>query len=130
MPADDRAVELTRAAAAAAASKKGEDLLAFDVTERNALTDVFLLVTGHNERQISAIVDEIEKTMLEHGQKVRREGLRQSRWVLLDCLDVVVHVQHDDERAYYDLERLWRDCPRIELSEAPLAEDGLADVEQ
>lgn len=107
---------MTRVAAAAAAEKKATDLLALDVSEVLVLTDVFLLCSGHNEPQIGAIVSEIEDRMLAAGYKmVRREGERQARWVLLDFVDIVVHVQHQEERVHYALERLWKDCPVIEL---------------
>jgi ribosome-associated protein len=85
-----------------------------DVSDRLAITDAFVLASAPNERQVQAIVDEVEERLREHGVKpVRREGVNESRWVLLDFVDVVVHVQHADERAYYALERLWKDCPTI-----------------
>lgn len=116
MPASEHALELTRLAAQAASDKLGSDIIAFDVSERLAITDVFLIVTAKNERQVGAVVDAVEEKLFKAGTKVaRREGDREARWVLLDFLDVVVHVQHTDERQLYSLERLWRDCPRIEL---------------
>ena len=116
MTATERALELTRAAAEAAADKLGTDLIAYDVSEQLAITDVFLVVTAANERQVGAVVDGIEEALRGMDAKpVRREGDRQQRWVLLDYLDVVVHVQHTDERKFYALERLWHDCPQIEL---------------
>lgn len=116
MSATERAVELTRAAAIAAADKLGTDQVAYDVSEQLAITDVFLVVTASNERQVGAVVDGIEEALRDHDAKpVRREGDRQQRWVLLDYLDIVIHVQHTDERKYYALERLWHDCPTIEL---------------
>ena len=116
MTADARALELTRAAAAAARDKLAQDVLAFDVSEQLALTDVFLLCSASNDRQVKAVQDAVEERMLELGAKpVRREGERQSRWVLLDFSDIVVHIQHAEERVYYALERLWSDCPVIEL---------------
>jgi ribosome-associated protein len=118
MTADARAVELTRAAAAAARDKLAQDVLAFDVSEQLALTDVFLLCSASNDRQVKAIQDAIEERMLELGAKpVRREGEREGRWVLLDFSDIVVHIQHAEERVYYALERLWSDCPVIDLPE-------------
>ncbi len=122
MPATDRALELTRIAAQAAADKLGTNIVAFDVSERLAITDVFLIISAKNERQVGAVVDGIEERLLRDDVKpVRREGDREARWVLLDYLDIVVHVQHVEERALYSLERLWRDCPEIELDldEAP-----------
>ena len=116
MTATTRALELTRAAATAAVDKLGTDLVAYDVSEQLAITDVFLVITASNERQVGAVVDGIEELLRSHHAKpVRREGYREQRWVLLDYLDVVVHVQHDDERRLYALERLWHDCPRIPL---------------
>ena len=85
-------------------------------SERLAITDVFLIVNATNERQVGAVVDGIEEALLKHGLKtVRREGDRENRWVLLDYLDAVIHVQHSEERALYALERLWKDCPPIDL---------------
>jgi ribosome-associated protein len=113
LTATTRALELTRAAATAAVDKLGTDLVAYDVSEQLAITDVFLVITASNERQV---VDGIEESLRTHDAKpVRREGHREQRWVLLDYLDLVVHVQHTDERRFYALERLWRDCPEIEL---------------
>ena len=101
-------------AAQAAADKKGRNIVAFDVSEQLAITDVFLIASANNERQVSAIVDGVEETLLKHKLKpTRREGDRENRWVLLDYLDFVVHVQHTEERTLYDLERLWKDCPTV-----------------
>jgi ribosome-associated protein len=119
----ERARSLVEAAAEAAADKLATDLLAFDVSEQLAITDAFLLCTASNDRQVRAVVDSIEDRLRELGAKpVRREGEREGRWVLLDYIDIVVHVQHTDERAYYALERLWRDCPVVPLPESVVAE--------
>ncbi|MFC7620653.1 ribosome silencing factor [Microlunatus sp. GCM10028923] len=116
MTATDRAIELTRAAAQAAVDKLGTDLIAYDVSDQLAITDVFLVVTAGNERQVGSVVDGVEEALRDLDAKpVRREGDRQQRWVLLDYLDLVVHVQHTEERQFYALERLWRDCPEIDL---------------
>lgn len=116
MTATDHALQLTQAAAAAAADKLGTDLVAFDVSEQLAITDVFLVITAANEPQVGAIVNGIEEALRELDAKpVRREGDREQRWVLLDYLDLVVHIQHNDERRLYALERLWHDCPAIPL---------------
>lgn len=116
MTASDRAVTLARAAAAAAADKLATDLVALDVSEHLVITDVFLLAAAPNDRQVRAIVDAVEEALLKQGAKpVRREGEREGRWVLLDFADLVVHVQHAQEREYYALERLWRDCPPVDL---------------
>lgn len=101
------------AAAEAAVAKKATDVVALDVSEHMALTDVFLICSATNERQVSAVVGAVEERMGKKPYHV--EGQRQSRWVLLDYLDFIVHVQHVEERAFYDLERLWKDCPRIEV---------------
>ena len=116
MTASDRARELVNIAALAADSKQGEDLVALDVSGPLPLTDVFLLVTGRNERNVVAIAGEIEDKMIEAGAKpLRREGRQEGRWILLDFGDVVVHVFHEEDRMYYSLERLWKDCPAIAL---------------
>jgi ribosome-associated protein len=109
-------IALTTAAARAAADKLAEDIVAFDVSEQLAIADVFLLCSAPNDRQVSAVVDAVEETLAGLGSKpARREGQQQGRWILLDYLDVVVHVLLDEDRAYYSLERLWRDCPAIPL---------------
>jgi ribosome-associated protein len=116
VPASDRAVELATAAAIAAEDKLATDVVALDVSEQLVITDVFLLASAPNDRQVKAIVDAIEEALLGLGAKpVRREGTREGRWVLLDYVDLVVHVQHAEEREYYSLERLWRDCPQLKL---------------
>lgn len=116
MTATDHAIALTRIAARAASDKLGSDLVAFDVSEPLAITDIFLIASASNERQVGAIVDAVEAALLAAGVKpARREGHRENRWVLLDFIDLVVHVMHSEERARYALERLWRDCPSIEL---------------
>ena len=116
MTATERAVEIVHAAARAAADKLATDILAFDVSDQLVITDAFLLASGSNDRQVRAVVDAIEETLRDLGAKpVQREGERDGRWVLLDYGDVVVHVQHEEERQFYALERLWRDCPTIAL---------------
>ena len=116
LTATKHALDLTRAAAFAAVDKLGTDLVAYDVSEQLAITDVFLVVTAANERQVGAVVDGIEEALRARDAKpIRREGDRQQRWVLLDYLDLVVHIQHTEERQFYALERLWRDCPEIAL---------------
>jgi ribosome-associated protein len=114
--ATDHALTLIRSAAEAASDKLASDIVAFDVSEQLVITDAFLVCSAPNDRQVKAIVDEIEDRLLRIGAKpVRREGERDGRWVLLDYADIVVHVQHDEERTFYGLERLWRDCPLITL---------------
>ena len=116
MTATPRALELVRAAALAAEDKLATDIIAFDVSDQLVITDAFLLCSAANDRQVRAVVDEIEdKLRALDAKPVRREGERDGRWVLLDYADIVVHVQHSEERAFYALERLWRDCPLITL---------------
>ena len=122
MTATDRAVELVTIAAGSAADKLATDIIAYDVSEQLVITDAFLLCSAANDRQVKAIVDDIEDKLRKAGAKpVRREGEREGRWVLLDYLDVVIHVQHAEERVFYALERLWKDCPVIPLSEPAIA---------
>ncbi len=121
MTASTEARETALLAAQAAADKLATDVSIVDVSERLAITDAFVLASAPNERQVQSIVDEVEDRLREHGIKaVRREGVAESRWVLLDFVDVVVHVQHAEERAYYSLERLWKDCPVIPFTDSAL----------
>ena len=123
MPAAPRAVELAMVAAQAAADKLATDVTVLDVADRLAITDAFVLASAPTERQVRSIIDEVELRMREAGVKpIRREGEREGRWVLLDFGDVVVHVQHAEEREYYALERLWKDCPEIPFVDATLAQ--------
>ena len=116
MTATEEAIALARLAAQAAADKLATDIVLIDVSERLVITDVFVVATGNNERQVEAIVDEVEEKLRRAGVKpLRREGRRDGRWVLLDYADIVVHVQHAEERVFYGLERLWRDCPVIDF---------------
>jgi ribosome-associated protein len=125
MTATDHAIELVHTAARAASDKLAEDILAFDVSEQLVITDAFLLCSAGNERQVKSIVDEIEDKLREIGAKpVRREGERDGRWVLIDYAEIVVHVQHEEERSFYALERLWRDCPLIPLPDTVSAGRG------
>jgi len=110
------AARLAQIAGHAAADKLATDIVLIDVSDRLAITDVFVIATGSNERQVEAIVDEIEEKLRQVGSKpLRREGKRDGRWVLLDYSEIVVHVQHAEERVFYALERLWRDCPMIDF---------------
>ncbi|MFI2101869.1 ribosome silencing factor [Isoptericola sp. NPDC019693] len=125
MTASPRAVELAVVAARAASDRKAQEIIALDVSDQLVLTDVFLIASGTNERQVSAIVDAVEEAMFLAGSKpIRREGKAQARWVLLDFGEVVVHVQHAEDRVYYALERLWKDCPAVELPEDARGGDG------
>jgi ribosome-associated protein len=116
VPATERSLELAKTAAVAADDKLATTIAGIDVSEQLALTDVFVIVSASTDRQVGAIVDEVEDKLREKGAKpIRREGERDGRWVLLDFGDIVVHVQHDEEREFYELERLWKDCPEIDL---------------
>lgn len=116
MSAQPDAIQLARLAARAAASKLGRDITAIDVSERLGIADVFLIVTAANEPQAGAIVEAVEEALDKNGRPpVRREGARGAAWMLLDCVDLVVHVMRPQERMLYSLERLWKDCPLIEL---------------
>ncbi|HEY1974248.1 MAG TPA: ribosome silencing factor [Pseudonocardia sp.] len=126
MSASAQALELARIAAGAAANKKAREIVVLDVSEQLAITDCFLIASAPNERQVQAIVDEVEERLRLAGHKpIRREGAREGRWVLLDFVDLVVHIQHMEERGFYGLDRLWKDCPRIDFPEARV--DPLAD---
>jgi len=122
--ASQRALELAQAAAQAAADKKAENIVILDVADQLVITDAFLLASAPNERQVLAIVDAIEEALAglpEKAKPVRREGERTGRWVLLDYIDLVAHVQHNEEREFYALDRLWKDCPRIPFVDRDLA---------
>ena len=116
MTATDHAVQLVHTAARAAADKLAQQIIAFDVSEQLAITDAFLLASAGNERQVNAIVDGIEEELAKQDLRpVRREGRSGGRWVLLDYSDIVIHVQHEEDRVFYALERLWKDCPVVDL---------------
>ncbi|WP_329241172.1 ribosome silencing factor [Actinoallomurus sp. NBC_01490] len=119
MTASDRANQLVQIAAEAAAEKLAENIIAYDVSEQLVITDAFLLCSAANDRQVRSIVDEVERRLREDAdaKPVRREGEREGRWVLLDYSDIIVHIQHEEDRVYYALERLWKDCPEMALPE-------------
>lgn len=128
MAASEHAHDLLRIAAAAADSKQGEDIVALDVSGPLPLADIFLLVSGRNERNVIAIAEEIEEKLHEIGVKaLRREGRAEGRWILLDFGDLVVHVFHNEDRLYYSLERLWKDCPVVPLEVSASAGASAAD---
>ena len=116
MSATAEAIQMAGLAARAAAAKLAQDIVVIDVSAQLVITDCFVIASAANERQVNAIVDEVEEKMRLAGYKpARREGTREGRWVLLDYIDIVVHVQHTDERNFYALDRLWRDCPLVEV---------------
>jgi ribosome-associated protein len=129
VPASERSLELALAAAQAAADKKAENIVIVDVSDELVITDVFLIASAPNERQVISIVDGIEEALLllpEKTKPVRREGERAGRWVLLDYVDIVVHVQHTEEREFYSLDRLWKQCPRVPFVDRDLAGHDVA----
>jgi len=114
--ATEQSIGIARTAAHAAADKIAQDIVAIDVSDRLAITDVFVIASAPSERQVNAIVDGIEEELSKQGLKpVRREGRSEGRWVLLDYVEVVVHVQHEEDRVFYALDRLWKDCPSVDL---------------
>lgn len=128
MPASERAHELALTAAQAAADKKAHDIVIIDVADRLVITDAFVVASAPNERQVGAVVDEIEQQLSalpEPAKPVRREGERDGRWVLLDYRDVVLHIQHSEDREFYALDRLWKDCPTIPFTDRTVP-DGSA----
>ena len=129
MPATERAVELALTAAQAAADKKAQEIVILDVADQLVITDAFLLASAPNERQVLAISDAIQESLLalpEKAKPVRREGERAGRWVLLDYIDIVVHIQHSEEREFYALDRLWKDCPRVPFVDRDFAGHDVA----
>lgn len=121
MTATDHARKLAVVAANAAREKLATDVVGLDVSEKLAITDIFVIASATNERQVKAVSDEIERQLTALGERpVRREGEREGRWILLDFVDLVVHVQHSEERNFYSLDRLWKDCPALELPEEAL----------
>jgi ribosome-associated protein len=125
LPVTERALELAMAAAQAAADKKAQDIVVIDVGEQLAITDAFVIASASNERQVAAIVDAVEEALLnlpEKAKPVRREGERQGRWVLLDFIDIVVHIQHAEEREFYALDKLWKDCPTMPYVDRDMVE--------
>lgn len=127
MTASERSLELALAAARAAADLKAEEIIALDVSAQLVLTDVFVVASGTNERQVGAIVDAVEEALHKLGAKpLRREGKAEGRWVLIDFNDIVVHVQHAEDREFYALERLWKDCPVVPLPDDVVSGSGAA----
>ncbi|SDH59431.1 ribosome-associated protein [Rhodococcus triatomae] len=107
---------MARIAALAADEKLATEVVVLDVSEQLVITDCFVIASAPTERQVNAVVENVEDRLRDAGHKpVRREGTREGRWALLDYVDIVVHVQHSDERNFYALDRLWKDCPAIEI---------------
>jgi ribosome-associated protein len=115
MAVGNKTLELTKIAASALAEKLGSEIVAIDLSEQLVLNQVFLLATGNNEPQLQALSDEVQKKLAKVGEKpVRKEGI--GAWILLDYTDLVVHIQSSVLRNYYMLDRLWNDCPKIDLT--------------
>lgn len=128
MTASAEATETAIAAAQAAADKIATDIVAIDVSDQLVITDVFVICSAANERQVKAVVDAVEERLHTRGvSAIRREGIKEGHWVLLDFGDVVVHVQLAEDRMHYAIERLWKDCPLLELPESVTAQDNRRD---
>lgn len=124
-------VQAIRIAAAAADRMKAADLQAFDVSNLLGITDAMMVATATNDRQALAIAEEIEKDLYLNDNKrkpISREGLDLAQWILLDYGDFVIHVMLEETRAFYRLERLWAECPAIDL-QLPVHDETLADAE-
>jgi ribosome-associated protein len=116
MTAAPASIALAQTAARAASEKLATDFVALDVSEQMPLTDIFVMCSARNERMVAAIADAVDDALREEGApRLRQEGRSEGRWILLDFGDIVVHVFHGEERIYYQLERLWRDCPVVPL---------------
>lgn len=129
MSATESSIEIARTAARAASAKIAQDIIALDVSDRLAITDIFLIASAPSERQVNAIVDGIEEELHKQDLRpVRREGRSEGRWVLLDYAQVVIHVQHEEDRVFYALDRLWKDCPVVDLQldDAPATSEATA----
>ena len=130
MSASAEALEMATVAARAAGSKLATDVVLIDVSGQLVITDIFVIASASNDRQVNAIVDEVEERMRRAGHKpARREGAREGRWVLLDFVDIVVHIQHQDEREFYALDRLWRDCPVVSVDLDGVDDEADADAQ-
>jgi ribosome-associated protein len=117
MTASPNALEHVAIAAQAASDKLATDIVALDVSEYLPLADIFLLCSARNERMVLSIADAVEEKLGEHGvRRLRQEGRGEGRWVLLDFGDVIAHIFHEEERLFYQLERLWKDCPVVPLT--------------
>lgn len=116
MTATAKSIELAEIAARAADERKGESIAVYDVSDVMAISDVFVVVSAGSERQVRAVVEEIEDALTAAGaEPLRREGHHENRWVLLDYGQFVVHVQRAAEREFYGLDRLYADCPLIDV---------------
>jgi len=127
MSASTTAHDLAVLASIAASDKFATDIVALDVSEHMPLTDVFVMATGRSERMVQSIANEVDDRLTEAGySSLRKEGQTEGRWILLDFGHIIVHVFHEEERLFYQLERLWRDCPVVEL---PTSEEQVRNPE-
>jgi ribosome-associated protein len=117
--------EVAARAARAALAKQATDIVVLDIHELIVITDYFVICTASSNRQVKTVIEAIEDSIRELGEKpTRREGEDEAGWWLLDYIDVVVHVFGEEEREYYDLERLWRDAPTLEWQEPDAVSSG------
>jgi ribosome-associated protein len=116
MAVKDSTIATTRLAAGAMREKLATELVAIDLSEQMVLSEVFLIASARNEKQVEAIADEVERVLADHGEKAARKE-KSANWVLLDYSDLVVHIQSEEIRKFYMLDRLWNDCPRIDIGE-------------
>ena len=114
--AEKNAKEMVKTAVAALQDKKGEDIRVIDISGVTVIADYFIIASGSNPNQVQALVDNVEEQMYKAGyDDPRVEGYNTASWVLLDYNDVIVHVFSQDDRLFYDLERIWRDGKEIDV---------------
>ena len=114
--AEKNAKEMVKTAVAALQDKKGEDIRVIDISGVPVIADYFIIASGSNPNQVQALVDNVEEQMYKAGyDDPRVEGYNTASWVLLDYNDVIVHVFSQDDRLFYDLERIWRDGKEIDV---------------
>ena len=108
--------EKAQVVAKASLERAAEEVVALDVGNAVSFADVFVICTGHSDRQVRSIADAIEEAVVKHGERLLGiEGYDEGRWVLMDFADVIVHVFQQEVRRHYDLERLWSDAPKLDL---------------
>jgi ribosome-associated protein len=110
----DKSRELTRKACDAADSKKARDIKILDIKDISPITDYFIICSGSSSIQVKAIADEIYDKLTECGISLyHKEGYDTAKWILLDYGDVIIHIFHEEDRSFYNLERLWADAEVI-----------------
>lgn len=123
MSVSDESRRLAGIAARAAADKQAENIAVIDVSDVIAISDIFIIASADNEPHVRAIVDNVEDALTAEGvEPLRREGNREFRWVLLDYGGIVLHIQRAEEREFYGLDRLYRDCPLVDVEGVEPAE--------